>query len=139
MAKQVSEQQSPSETQRLDKWLWYARVTKTRTLATTLVQSGKVRVNRQKTDKPGFTVKVDDVVTVAVHGRVRVLKVRAAGIRRGPAREAAGLFEEIDALGGRSDRDGSDRGADPARAAGGARPTKKERREIVRIKRQEID
>ena len=61
--------------QRLDKWLWFARVIKSRTLATGLVTDGKVRVNRQRVDKPSLTVRPGDVITVTVRGAVRVLKV----------------------------------------------------------------
>ncbi|MEM9355700.1 MAG: RNA-binding S4 domain-containing protein [Pseudomonadota bacterium] len=81
--------------QRLDKWLWFARVAKTRTLASNFVSAGKVRVNKIKTEKPGAAVKVGDVITVAAHSRVRVLRVLAAGNRRGPAAEAALLYEDL--------------------------------------------
>ena len=77
-----------AESQRLDKWLWFARVAKTRTLAATLVADGRVRVNRIRTTKPAQVVKVGDVVTVSVAGGVRVLKIVLAGSRRGPATEA---------------------------------------------------
>ena len=82
-------------TQRLDKWLWFARVAKTRTLASSFVTAGKVRVNRIKVEKPSASVKVGDVITIAAHSRVRVLRVLAAGERRGPAPEAALLFEDL--------------------------------------------
>ena len=81
--------------QRLDKWLWFARVIKTRTQAAQLVNDGKVRINRTRTDKPSQSLKPGDVVTVTVRGHVRVLKVIAPGTRRGPAVEAQLLFEEI--------------------------------------------
>ena len=81
--------------QRLDKWLWFARVIKTRTQAAQLVTDGKVRINRQRTDKPSQSLKPGDVITVTVRGRVRVLKVLLPGVRRGPAAEASTLFEEL--------------------------------------------
>ena len=81
--------------QRVDKWLWYARVVKSRTMAAGLVTSGKVRVNRAKIDKPAHALKVGDVITVAVGRNVRVLKVLAPGVRRGPASEAQALFDEL--------------------------------------------
>ena len=86
----------PAPRIRIDKWLWYARVTKTRSLASRLVELGQVRINRQKVAKSSHDVGPGDVVTVAVHDRVRVLRVLAAGARRGPASEANLLFEEID-------------------------------------------
>ena len=82
---------------RVDKWLWHARITKTRTLAAKLVETGRVRVNHRKIVKPAQDVGPGDVITVAIHDNVRVLKVLAAGLRRGPASEARQLFEEIEA------------------------------------------
>jgi ribosome-associated heat shock protein Hsp15 len=84
-----------SEVQRLDKWLWFVRVAKSRTLAAALVADGKVRVNRERASKPSQTLRVGDVVTVAVHERVRVLKVLATGARRGPPAEARRLYEDL--------------------------------------------
>ena len=81
------EDQLSAETQRLDKWLWFARVTKSRTLAAQLVQDGKVRVNRAKAAKPSHTVRSGDVLTIAIRGNVEVLKVAGAG---GAQRAAAG-------------------------------------------------
>lgn len=89
------EEGTPATGQRLDKWLWFARVVKSRTMAAALVTSGKVRVNRQKIDKPAYALKHGDVVTVSVGRKVRVLKVVSSGVRRGPASEAQGLFEEL--------------------------------------------
>lgn len=83
--------------QRIDKWLWFARITKTRSLAAALVSHGAVRVNRQKIAKPSHPVAPGDVLTLAVRGRIRVLKVLEPGLRRGPASEAAGLFEDLNA------------------------------------------
>ncbi len=93
----ASNELTPGEphAQRLDKWLWFARVAKTRTLASSFVSAGKVRVNKIKTEKPGTSIKVGDVITVAAHSRVRVLRVLAAGNRRGPATEAATLYEDL--------------------------------------------
>ncbi len=82
---------------RIDKWLWHARITKTRTVAARLVETGQVRVNRRKIAKPAHDVGPGDVITIAVHDAIRVLKVMAPGIRRGPAPEARQLFEEVEA------------------------------------------
>ena len=82
---------------RIDKWLWHARITKTRTLAARLVDEGQVRINRRKITKSSQEVGAGDVVTIAVHERIRVLKVLAAGVRRGPPSEAQTLYEEIEA------------------------------------------
>jgi ribosome-associated heat shock protein Hsp15 len=89
--------EEPPSRIRIDKWLWHARVTKTRTLAARLVELGQVRINRRKVAKSSHDVGPGDIVTVAVHEQIRVLKVVGAGLRRGPASEAALLFEEIEA------------------------------------------
>lgn len=81
--------------QRLDKWLWFARVVKSRSLAARLVAEGGVRVNRGKVDKPGTIIKPGDVLTIGLPNRVRVLAVKLPGERRGPAAEAALLFDDL--------------------------------------------
>jgi len=112
--------------QRLDKWLWFARVVKSRTLAAKLVGEGFVRVNGVKTDVPAKAVSVGDVLTIALERDVRVLKVMAPGTRRGPFPEARTLYEDLSPP------------AEPAaakgngyaeRERGAGRPTKKERRD----------
>ena len=86
---------TPAGTQRLDKWLWFARVIKSRTLAAQLVEDGKVRVNRVRASKPSQVVRSGDVLTIAVRGRVRLLRVLAAADRRGPPAEARMLYEVV--------------------------------------------
>jgi ribosome-associated heat shock protein Hsp15 len=81
--------------QRLDKWLYFARLAKSRTLAADLIAAGKVRINRARAGKPSQTLRAGEVVTIALHGRVLVLKVLAAGRRRGPAEEARALYEVL--------------------------------------------
>lgn len=92
---------SPAETgwQRLDAWLWCARVGRTRSTCATLVEQGSFRVNRQPTDKPHARVRVGDVLTFALGhgGAVRVWKVLALAERRGPASEARLLYEDLSA------------------------------------------
>ena len=83
------------EGQRLDKWLWFARFAKSRSLAAKLIEEGCVRVNRQRAIKPSTAVKCGDVLTMTLHGRVRVIEIRAAGERRGPASEAQALYSEV--------------------------------------------
>ena len=81
--------------QRLDKWLWCARFMKARSDCAGLVGEGAVRVNRQPTDKAHARLRIGDVLTVAIRGDVRVLRVLALAERRGPATEALTLYEEI--------------------------------------------
>lgn len=130
--------------QRLDKWLWYARIVKSRTLAAQLIEKGRVRVNTVRIQKPSYTVKPDDVITASVHRAVRVLKVVATGTRRGPAAEAQRLYEDLtapvppasgEAQGTRDRGTAVPAAAQPMAASG--RPTKKERRQILRAKGQD--
>jgi ribosome-associated heat shock protein Hsp15 len=86
--------------QRIDRWLWNARVVRTRTAAAALVVAGHVRVNGNRVAAPGRDVKCGDVVTVALHGGVRVLKVIGMALRRGDAAAASLIYEE---LSGRAD------------------------------------
>lgn len=81
--------------QRLDKWLWFARFAKTRTLAVKLVASGHVRVNGQRIDNPAKPLAVGDVVTVALVRTTCVLRVDDLGRRRGPAAEARLLYTDL--------------------------------------------
>ena len=81
--------------QRLDKWLWCARFLRQRAECARLVADGLVRVNRQPTDKPHAKLRPGDVLTIPLGDRVRVVRVVALAERRGPAVEAALLYEEI--------------------------------------------
>jgi ribosome-associated heat shock protein Hsp15 len=85
--------------QRLDSWLWCARVGRTRTTCAKLVEEGSFRVNRQPTDKPHARVRVGDVLTFALGhgGQVRVWRVLALAERRGPASEARLLYADLSA------------------------------------------
>ena len=82
--------------QRIDKWLWFARLVKTRTLAQAIVSQGQVRVNKGRILKASHEIGPGDVLTLAVHGRVRVIRVVNIGARRGPASEAQTLFQDIE-------------------------------------------
>jgi ribosome-associated heat shock protein Hsp15 len=81
--------------QRIDKWLWHARVVRTRTAATGLVESGHVRVNGERTRVASRPVRVGDVVTVALDRSVRVLRVAGFSERRGSPGEADRLYETV--------------------------------------------
>ena len=81
--------------QRLDKWLWHARVVKARTSAAELVERGYVRINGVREKSPGHAVKVGDVLTIALDNSVRVMKVIAFSERRGDAASARVLYEDL--------------------------------------------
>jgi ribosome-associated heat shock protein Hsp15 len=82
--------------QRLDRWLWFARLVKSRTLAAKLVEEGFVRINGQRADTPAKGVAVGDVLTVALARTTAVVRVEGLGARRGPAPEARQLYSELD-------------------------------------------
>ena len=126
--------------QRLDKWLWFARVVKTRTLATALVLDGKVRVNRMRVDKPSQTVRPGDVITVTAHSRVRILKVAATGERRGSATIAQTLYEDLTPPAPPTGAQGENGDPDPGhpqRDPGSGRPTKRDRRAIEKLTKKD--
>ena len=82
---------------RLDKFLWLARIVKTRTLAQALAEQGRIRIAGRVVDRAHAPVRVGDVLSFAQRGTVRVLKVEALPARRGPPAEARALFTEIEA------------------------------------------
>ncbi|MFZ1107763.1 MAG: RNA-binding S4 domain-containing protein [Rhodomicrobium sp.] len=86
---------SSHEEQRLDKWLWYARIVKSRSLAAKLIEDGCIRVNRQRVLKAATCVRSGDVLTANLHDRVRIIEILAIGQRRGPPSEAQTLFSEL--------------------------------------------
>ncbi|MGE0776212.1 MAG: RNA-binding S4 domain-containing protein [Sphingomonadaceae bacterium] len=80
---------------RLDKFLWFARIAKTRSAAQSIVAKGRMRIDGRVTDRPSTPVKVGSVLTFAHLDRVRVLRVEALPARRGPAPEAAALLTDL--------------------------------------------
>ncbi len=120
--------QSTDTRQRLDKWLWFSRVVKTRTLAQKLVRGGNVRVNGTRITLVSFTVGPGMVLTITHAARIFILRIVTPGTRRGPAPEAQLLYKDLSPeiptrknpaslkeLGGRE--------------PGSGRPTKKQRRQ----------
>jgi ribosome-associated heat shock protein Hsp15 len=123
--------ESPSDArQRIDKWLWHARVVRTRSAASGLVASGHVRLNAQRIDAASRAVKTGDVVTVALDRSVRILKVTGFAERRGDATAARRLYEDL------SPPPAPPEPAAAARPPGASRPTKRDRRAIERFVRR---
>jgi ribosome-associated heat shock protein Hsp15 len=81
--------------QRIDKWLWHARVVRTRSGAAQLMNAGHVRLNGRRVTAPGHLVRVGDVVTLALDRSVRVIKVEGFCDKRGDAPAARALYRDL--------------------------------------------
>jgi ribosome-associated heat shock protein Hsp15 len=89
-----------AETLRLDKFLWFARIVKTRALAQGMAETGRIRLNGRLVDRAHAPVRAGDVLSFARHGAVRVLRIEALPARRGPPAEARTLYSELTSEGG---------------------------------------
>lgn len=85
----------PTQTQRLDKWLWHARFFKTRGIATKLVSAGHVRIDGSRVSKPSHAIRPGLTLTFPQARRVRVVRVEGLSTRRGPAPEAQALYTDL--------------------------------------------
>jgi ribosome-associated heat shock protein Hsp15 len=117
-----------AEKLRADKWLWHARFFRTRGLAAALAGSGRLRINGERALKPAQPVRPGDVLTFPQGRRIRVVRIRALGTRRGPAAEAAALYDDLEPAGA-AVRAVAERGP------GSGRPSKKARRKIDALDR----
>jgi ribosome-associated heat shock protein Hsp15 len=118
------------ESVRIDKWLWAARVFKTRSLAAHACDGGKVHVNEQAA-KPARALRPGDLVRVSLsEGRRRILRVAALGDRRGPAPVARTLFDDLTP----PEPPRTRLAPPPRRVPGAGRPTKRERRALDRLR-----
>lgn len=115
---------------RLDKWLWFARFCRSRSLAAALCDSGRLRLNKAIVHKAHRPVRVGDVLTFPLGPHIRVVAVKALAVRRGPAREAALLYDDL--------APPKAPAAQPPpvapRAPGSGRPSKAERRATDRLR-----
>ena len=115
---------------RADKWLWYARFFKTRSLASKACKAGHLRIDSSTVVKANSTVKVGDVLTFPQGRHIRVIKVLGLGVRRGPAPEAQELYEDL------KPPEPSNRLpplGQARRPRGAGRPTKKQRRDLEKL------
>jgi ribosome-associated heat shock protein Hsp15 len=117
--------------QRVDKWLFFTRMVKSRSLAQGLLSAGHVKVNGLSIRQPSFQVKAGDKVEIAMERRDVVLVVRSGGERRGPYEEAKLLYEDLTPP--REETERLTTLEQAQRAKGSGRPTKKERRETDRL------
>jgi len=124
---------------RVDKWLWHARFFKTRGRAGEVAAAGGLRINSERCAKPAQSVRPGDVLTFPQGNQVRVIRVEALGVRRGPATEAQTLYTDLappeptDAPDAASGTEPAEP-APPERDSGAGRPTKRERRQIDRLR-----
>ncbi len=120
----------PADRLRVDKWLWHARFFKTRGLAAEIASAGRLRINAERCTKPAQAVRPGDVLTFPQAGRVRVIRIDALSLRRGPATEAAALYTDLEPA--------AETGPEPSPPEeSGGRPTKRDRREIDRLRQRE--
>lgn len=124
---------------RLDKWLWFARLFKSRTISAKLCQSGRVRVNDVVISKSKYMISENDVLTFPKGPHIRVIKILKLGERRGPAVEAETLYEDLDPPQARNERlqnEKADVRTAPIaeRERGTGRPTKTERRALDKLR-----
>lgn len=128
--------QEESSPVRVDKWLWYARFFKTRTLATKLISSGKLRIDGQIVSKPHRHAQIGQVLTFSQARHIRVIRIEQIASRRGPAEEAAQLYTDLDPphTQGQSGAMTRQKHAFEYRQTGSGRPTKKDRRRTSRLK-----
>ena len=141
----------PAEKLRVDKWLWFARFFKTRTLAAEVANGGKIRINKASVRKASAEVKVGDILTFHQGPNLRVVEVLVLGSSRRPYEEARLLYNDLAPLPERLPRSERDAKGDPARSAsppspdprtsdvarresGTGRPTKRERRDLDRLR-----
>ena len=121
---------------RLDKWLWYARFFKTRSLATKLISSGKLRIDGEVKSKPHRHAQIGQVLTFVQGSFIRVIRIDKIGKRRGPAAEAATLYTDLDPPPARKTNEEVrlHNSRFENRLIGSGRPTKKDRRETTKLK-----
>jgi len=125
--------------ERLDKFLFFSRAVKSRTLAQKIIETGVIRVNSERVTAADRKVGAGDVLTMQLHGRIIVWRILDAGTRRGPASEAQALYEDISPPAPPKSERSSFAAAVAIRAPGAGRPTKKERRDIDSLRESNDD
>ncbi len=117
---------------RIDKWMWFARVVKTRTLAQKLVKGGKVRVDRQKATSPSQAVSVGNVLTITLERRILVYEILELGERRGPFKDAQNLYRDLSPP--PAPKQAGETGVNAKGYADSGRPDKRQRRQLRALK-----
>ena len=134
MATKQTQEDAGTKSVRVDKWLWAARFFKSRSIAVTAIEGGKVTVNDERV-KPSRDVKTGDAVRVRLGPYEHIVIVRALSDRRGPATQAALLYEETaESKTAREKLHWQLKHAAPVIDPGEGRPTKKDRRDLNKFK-----
>ena len=121
----------PIRKERLDRFLFFSRALKSRTLAQKFIETGAIRVNSERTTRSDLKIGAGDVLTMQLHGRILVWRIIDCGTRRGPASEAQSLYEDLSPPPlPKADLSPFDAAT---RSPGAAAPTKKDRRETDRL------
>jgi ribosome-associated heat shock protein Hsp15 len=116
---------------RLDKWLWAARLFKTRSLAAQAIDLGRVRIEGERI-KPAREARIGEMLEVQVGDHALQVVIRALSSQRGPASLARELYQETADSIARRERRAEQRAVEPAQSIKG-RPTKRDRRELGKI------
>ncbi len=129
---------TPARTQRIDKWLWYARFFKTRSLAGKAVTDGAVRLTRldqtQRVVRASFAIQPEDTLAFAKGKKLFIVRINLCATRRGPASEAQLLYEDLSPPPPAKDEKAAAHRTNFERDQGAGRPTKKDRRELERLR-----
>ncbi|WP_426231280.1 RNA-binding S4 domain-containing protein [Pararhizobium sp. DWP3-4] len=125
-------QSLPVLRQRLDKWLFFTRLQKSRSIAQKAIESGDIRVNGSRITQPSHALKAGDVVIVSLDRHDTVVRVLLPGVRRGPYEEARLLYDDLTPAIVPGEKPNAFEQA--TRERGSGRPTKKQRRDVDRLK-----
>ena len=118
-------------TLRLDVYLYYIRIFKSRSLATKYILSNRLRISGQVTQKPHKMISIGDVLSMTIRGNVKILKILDIPNRRGPYSESLNFYEDITPIENNQKREYLKPNIKFAERVG--RPTKRERRQIDRL------
>jgi ribosome-associated heat shock protein Hsp15 len=80
---------------RIDKFLWFARLAKTRSIAQTIACEGHLRIDGRRIDRAHVPVRCGDVLSFPLHGHVRIIRIEALPARRGPAEKAQACYTDL--------------------------------------------
>lgn len=134
MSEERDAQGSAEDFLRLDKWLFFARFYKSRSLATRACEAGEIRIGGSVVRKANHRLRIGDVLTFSKGPYVRVIRVIRLPGRRGPASEAQESYEDLNPVSEQKPLPRNTRGEGPTREPGSGRPTKRERRQLDRFR-----